>query len=63
MKATELWLEFIVEGLCGLCANTGKITHTVSSSAGNSISLYNRHCICPNGRAIKKHEVLASNNN
>lgn len=40
--------------LCGLCANTGFISHDAISPAGVKIHLDPRPCICPNGRAVKK---------
>lgn len=42
--------------LCGLCANTGLISHDVVSPAGTKIHLEPRPCICPNGRAAKRRQ-------
>ena len=50
---TEAWLEFLVDGLCGLCANTGIIDKKSVSPAGVKIHLKDAYCICPNGRALK----------
>ena len=50
----RVWLdEFVVKGLCGLCGNTGKISHVVKSPIGDNAVLLDAHCICPNGRALK----------
>lgn len=63
-----LWEEFMVEvdcpgypgiktSLCGLCGNTGKIDTVgkIQSPAGVSCGI-RAFCICPNGRAWKKHD-------
>ena len=57
-RARDLWLEFVDPEvrLCGLCGNTGLITHTSISCAGVLAYVENKPCICPNGRAIKKEE-------
>ncbi len=66
MKTKDLWEEFIVEvfrpdigfniPLCGLCANTGILdTTTTAKWQGKCIGV-KTHCICPNGRVMKKME-------
>lgn len=52
-ESESLWMEFLVEGLCGLCGNSG-ITEAIESEtpAGRTLYLSPRPCICPNGRAI-----------
>ena len=46
--ARELWLEFLVDGRCGLCGNLGVIDTTATIEGGGKF-----YCICPNGRAAK----------
>lgn len=52
----DLWFEFLVEDLCGLCGNYGFMPKVERSSpAGHHLVMEaGRYCICPNGRAIKK---------
>jgi len=50
----QLWEEFTVSGLCGLCGNTGMVDTKSVSPAGFPCGI-NAPCICPNGRAIKRH--------
>jgi len=64
---SEFWMKNYLNetvapgGLCGLCANTGKIDTTASAvSAASAVSprgilsggIY--FCLCPNGRALKE---------
>lgn len=48
VSAADLWLEFVVDGRCGLCGNSGRIV--VGGLCG--------FCICPNGRELKSREGL-----
>ena len=48
----DLWLEFIDNGHCGLCGNSGKIFVETKTNAGISVCA-NGFCICPNGRLMK----------
>lgn len=51
---SELWQEFITNGLCGLCGNSGVIVTTgLRSSAGYPCGTI-KYCICPNGRKMKE---------
>ncbi len=52
----DIWLEFTVDGLCGLCGNWGKMPeiHTVSPDGCPRIMKAGRYCVCLNGRAMKK---------
>ena len=56
-KVDELWLEFLTDTYCGLCANTGRITQTTFTATGRGVRLHRQLCICPNGRAIKAAET------
>jgi len=54
-RNNDLWPEFIVNNLCGLCGQSGRIQaiRTVTP-AGYVVNLpAGRFCICPNGRALK----------
>lgn len=53
VSAPDLWLEYVNNGLCGLCGNSGTLnTHGVKSAAGFPCGV-KLPCICPNGRALK----------
>jgi hypothetical protein len=61
-QMANFWLsEFVVDGHCGLCGNTGRI-----STTGRAITPAGFHCganfacICPNGRAIRRQIVAYS---
>jgi len=47
----NLWLGFIVDGLCGLCGNTGRIGQA-AFPVESIVHLHEVPCICPNGRAL-----------
>lgn len=52
--------EFLNKGLCGLCGNTGTADTTQSAISPAGVRAgFRRHCICPNGRALKKAKVSA----
>ena len=61
----DIWREFDVEvfredigfniPLCGLCANSGIIDTRDSAIWNNKPVGIKGFCICPNGRALKKH--------
>lgn len=65
MKVKDLWEEFIVYvkeprlglevPLCGLCGNSGYVdTLTTATCWADVPAGIKAHCICPNGRAMKK---------
>lgn len=61
MKAKDLWLEFSVSmghySVCGLCGNNGIVDTRDSAMTPRGVSAGIRsYCICPNGRALKKHK-------
>jgi hypothetical protein len=65
MKSKNLWLEFDVEvtrpdglviSVCGLCANTVEVNTTSTAIIFDKPAGIKTFCICPNGRAIKKHK-------
>lgn len=60
-KQKNLWWEFLhpIKHLCGLCGNRGIIDTVgkVQSNAGVSCGI-RAFCICPNGRAMKRHKAL-----
>lgn len=60
-RQDELWKEFLATGLvhCGLCGDTGLVSHGVISRSGFTVSIKDRPCICPNGRAIKAQREAA----
>lgn len=62
--SSPFWFEFVTQSdsphgkvsLCGLCGNTGVIRMSgVKSPAGFPVPPVTKPCICPNGRAIKRH--------
>lgn len=54
---TALWLEFVENHLCALCANTGIVnTLGIRSHAGTPSGI-RTYCICPNGRAMKRGDA------
>lgn len=67
MKAKDLWLEFTVYvkspetgfdiPLCGLCGNSGMVDTTTTAKCWKTVPAgIKTYCICPNGRANKKHK-------
>lgn len=52
VKASDLWLEYLVGCNCGLCNNSGMLQ--VRDLINDKIE--SRPCICPNGRAMKEHK-------
>lgn len=55
MKVSDLWLEFMVGGMCSLCGQSGIIdTRGIRTPAKFECGGLH-YCICPNGRALKKH--------
>ena len=62
---TDTWFEYNVEvigphgkkiPICGLCGNTGIVSTNFATAFGKRSST-KAYCICPNGRAIKKHNT------
>lgn len=52
----ELWTEFTVDNLCGLCGNWGvNDTRGKKTPAGYECGAI-FYCICPNGRALKRRD-------
>jgi hypothetical protein len=53
------WLEFVVEGFCGLCANHGFVGPLATETpAGKLIVMSRRPCICPNGRSMVTFTIV-----
>ena len=51
--AKNMWEQFIVNTLCGICGNHGKFTTLNYSPAGVLVG-GTFFCICPNGRALRR---------
>jgi delta-aminolevulinic acid dehydratase/porphobilinogen synthase len=45
--------EFFIDGHCGLCGNSGVVETTPTTPRGRKLAL-RAHCICANGRTMKK---------
>ena len=58
MSISSLWMEFLNDGHCGMCGNTGIInTIGIATPAGYSCGV-KAYCICPNGRCLKKQSKV-----
>lgn len=60
----DLWQEFYVDvtrpdgikiTVCGLCGNSGTVDTTTTAKIFDKPAGIKSFCICPNGRAMKKH--------
>ena len=52
-SASDVWLEFCVDDLCGLCGNSG-VVRTQWSAADPRMHFVEAYCICPIGRGWKR---------
>ncbi len=51
----DLWWEFLMNEVCGLCGNSGQIaSENVVTGRGVVFKRPRMFCICPNGRTMKK---------
>ena len=57
-KITNYWLEHYCTEHCTLCGNSGVLDTraTAVTAAGVWVGRLN-YCICPNGQALRKHDV------
>lgn len=58
----DVWaMEFVRNGLCGLCGNTGVIDTIKTAVSHAGVHCGDRFfCICPSGRAMNRHGALGN---